>query len=81
VAELEDHLADQADIVLQLNEGPSQGTRSGHVNAAKFKALQAQVEEVTKQVGVLKGASHKASREGTSTGENVGDLENRLHTL
>lgn len=48
VAEMEDHLSDQADIVLQLNEGPSQGTRSGHVSAAKFKALQAQVEEVTK---------------------------------
>lgn len=58
----------------QLNEGPTQGTRSNTVTQAKFSALQKQVKEVVEsqvpalqtfvqdELKAIKGAAHKSSQ-------------------
>jgi hypothetical protein len=59
VAKLEDTIGEVQDVVLQLNEAPTQGTIGSTVPIVQFHKVQGELAVLSKQVSQLTGAQHK----------------------
>ena len=53
-------MGDMNDVVEQLNEAPTQGTRGSTVNQVQVKKIRAEIGELTKKVTAIEGASRKS---------------------